>query len=68
MKVAALQGDTVDMICHRHLGSTALVEAVLTLNPGIAALGTILPMGTELHLPDAAPAPATYKPTLQLWD
>ena len=68
MRVIALQGDTVDAICHRHLGRTAgVVEAVLELNPGLAALGAVLPMGTTVELPDEAPA-ATTDDIVQLWD
>lgn len=67
MKVAAHQGDTVDLICHRHLGRTDIVVGVLDANPGLAALGPILPMGTEVVLPDSAPAAAT-KTLVQLWD
>lgn len=67
MRISALQGDTVDLICHRHLGRTDMVESVLDANPGLAALGTVLPMGTEIDLPDTAPA-ATSTDTLQLWD
>lgn len=37
MKVAALQGETLDALCWRHYGSTAgTVEAVLDANPGLA--------------------------------
>ena len=65
--VQAHQGDTLDQLCQRHIGSTAgTVEAALTANPGIAALGPVLPLGTRVTLP-AAPAPATTN-RLKLWD
>lgn len=67
MRVIAHQGDTVDSLCWRHLGSSAAVEQVLEDNPGLAALGLILPEGTAVTLPDAAPA-AGNTPLLQLWD
>lgn len=68
MIVIAHQGDTVDLICHRHLGRTAsVVERVLEANPGLAALGPVLPMGTALDLPDSAPA-AVQEDLIQLWD
>ena len=67
MKVAAHQGDTVELICHRHLRRTDIVVGVLEANPGLAALGPILPMGTEVVLPDRAPA-APEKTLVQLWD
>lgn len=65
--VHALQGDTLDLICQRHLRTTAgTVEATLALNPGLAELGPILPLGTPVTLP-AQPARATTN-TLKLWD
>lgn len=67
MQVRAIQGDTVDLLCQRHLGQTAAVtEQVLTANPGLAALGPILPNGTLVTLPDVAPEKTT--PLVQLWD
>lgn len=68
MIVLAEQGDTVDGICHRHLGRTAgVVELVLDSNPGLAAHGAVLPMGTPVTLPDVAPAPAQTN-IVKLWD
>lgn len=68
MQVRAQQGDTLDSLCWRHLGSSAAVEAALELNPGLAALGPILPNGQPVTLPDAAPAATAGKTLLQLWD
>lgn len=69
MRVYARQGDTVDAICYRELGRTAaLTESVLEANPGIAALGPVLPHGTPVDLPDAAPAQTTETDLIQLWD
>lgn len=65
--VRAHQGDTVDTLCWRHLGSSAAVETTLELNPGLAALGPVLPAGTPVVLPTAQPA-AAGKKHLQLWD
>jgi phage tail protein X len=68
MQVTALQGDTLDQICQRHLGRTGgITEAVLDANPGLAALGAVLPMGTPVILPDTAPIAAPAE-LLQLWD
>lgn len=67
MNVKANQGDSVDSLCYRHLGSTDAVERVLRDNPGLAALGPILPMGTEVTLPDTEPPPRTTT-LIQLWD
>lgn len=67
MQVIAHQGDTVDSLCWRHLGSSTAVEQTLLLNPGLAALGPVLPMGTRVTLPDEAPAPLQNN-LIQLWD
>ena len=65
--VRAVQGDTVDLICHRRYGRTAgATEAVLEANPGLADLGPVLPIGTMITLPDVAP-PA-QQATVSLWD
>lgn len=68
MIVIAQQGDTVDALCHRHLGCTANVtEQVLAMNPGLAAIGAELAIGTSVTLPDQAPQ-KTNKTLIQLWD
>ena len=68
MKVYAQQHDTLDAIVWRYCGRTAgLVEAVLELNPGLAALGPLLPHGCQIELPDVKPA-AVQKQLIQLWD
>lgn len=67
MQVIAQQGDTLDLVCHRHLGRTDIVETVLSANPGLAKLGAVLPMGTAIVLPDSTPAQTTKK-LVQLWD
>lgn len=65
--VHARQGDTVDLICHRHYGRTAdVTEAVLAANPGLADLGPVLPIGTPVHLPPHTPT--AIRPTVKLWD
>jgi phage tail protein X len=65
--VIARQGDTLDLICHRHFGQTAVVtEMALELNPGIARHGEILPEGLSVTLP--AEAPPREIQTVRLWD
>lgn len=68
MQVIAHQGDTVDSLCWRHIGSTADVELVLEINPGLAALGPILPEGTRLTLPDAPVSAVAQANLINLWD
>ena len=65
--VHARQGDTVDLICHRHYGRTSgVTEAVLAANPGLAELGPVLPIGTPVRLP--IHTQSTIRPTVKLWD
>lgn len=65
----AMDGETVDEICHRVLGKTAgVTEQVLELNPGLAELGPRLPGGTAVILPDAAEAQTATIDIVQLWD
>lgn len=66
-EVRARQGDTVDLICWRELGTTTgMPEQVLEANPGLADYGVTLPPGTKVILPDAPPAAAP--PTVSIWD
>ena len=66
--VIASQGDTVDAICWRYYGRTAgVTELVLEANPGLADLGPIIPHGTQVTLPDAAPQ-AEQRQVVNLWD
>lgn len=67
MQVRAQQGDTVDTLCWRYYGRTAgVTEQVLEANPGLAALGPVLPMGQLVTLPDQPKRPTTRR--VQLWD
>lgn len=65
--VFSVQGDTVELICYRRYGYTSgVTEQILNTNPGLAALGPILPMGTKIELPDITAK--TQPKTLNLWD
>ncbi len=69
MRVTAQQGDTADLLCFRHLGRTGgVTEQVLEMNPGLSALGPILPAWTVVELPDQAAAAPRKNDLLQLWD
>ena len=62
------QGETVDLVCMAFYGRTAQVtETVLAANPGLAGLGPILPMGTQISLPDIAKR-KTVKPLIKLYE
>ncbi len=59
-------GDMLDAICRRELGSEAHVAKTLDLNPGLAARGPIYAVGTVITLPDAPQLPLVTG-TLRLW-
>jgi len=65
--VTANQGDTVADICYRNFGGTDAVEIIYDTNPGLAAHGPILPMGTKVVLPNKQQASNTEQ-TISLWD
>lgn len=64
------QDVTVDIIAWRHFGRPdgALVAQILALNPGLADKGLILPIGTELDLPEERPQIVRLRETVRLWD
>lgn len=65
MLVRSLQGDSVDALCWRHLGRTdGVVVETLRINPGLADLGPILPVGVAVQL--STPQIST-RPMVQLW-
>ncbi|HDX8690704.1 TPA: tail protein X [Klebsiella michiganensis] len=65
MKVQALQGDTVDLLCQRHYGTTqGVTEIVLAANKALAGQ-ILLEAGQVVELPEVS-ATAT-KETVQLW-
>jgi phage tail protein X len=67
MQVRAQQGDTLDRLAWRHLGSTAgVVETTLEANPGLAELGPVLPIGTVVEL--VQPTGPVNTQTVNLWD
>lgn len=67
MKVIALQGDTLDLLCWRHYGRTqGVVEQALQANPTIADAGVFLAMGQCVELPDIVQT--AQQDMIQLWD
>lgn len=61
------QGDTLDYICWKHYGQqSGAVEAVLLANPGLADLGPVLPIDTQITLPVLA-QPARQAQPIRLW-
>ncbi|MGB1239880.1 MAG: tail protein X [Pseudomonadales bacterium] len=68
MRYRTVQGDTLDLICHRHYGSAhRTTEQVMEANPQLAELGPVIPENTEIELPPiTSTSPRTQR--LQLWD
>lgn len=60
------QGDVLDAICHRWYGSETMTAAVLAANPGLAAVGPLLPANRTLVLP-ASKTSAAVKDMARLW-
>lgn len=44
-----------------------LVERTLDLNPGLAALGPVLPLWTTFDLPVETPRPTAVRRNVRLW-
>ncbi|EBM3286241.1 phage tail protein [Salmonella enterica] len=65
MKVKALQGDTVDLLCFRHYGTTqGVTEQVLAANPGLSN-SVFLETGQEVELPEQQKR--KHREMIQLW-
>ncbi|WP_039017359.1 tail protein X [Halocynthiibacter namhaensis] len=58
-------GDMIDAICKAHYGSETMAEAVYEANPGLAAMGSLLPMGVVVLLPERTPEPV--RQPIRLW-
>lgn len=60
-------GDVLDALCHTHYGARAgATEAVLAVNPGLAAFGPVYPSGVLIQFPDLPTAPVVA--AIRLWD
>lgn len=66
--IKSIQNDTIDSICWRYYGrSVGVVEQVLSANPQLDEFGVILPIGTDVLLPDLD-SPQNTQPSINLWD
>ena len=65
-----LQGDTMDLLCWRELGTTTggIVEQVLALNQNLSDAGPILPALTDVVLPVITSTAPPAIETVNLWD
>jgi len=67
--LTAKQGDTLDELIWRERGLCAPdIGRVLALNPGIADVGAVLPLGTCVTMPASMAPAARTLPLIQLWD
>ncbi|WP_333701172.1 tail protein X [Sphingobium yanoikuyae] len=69
-QLTARQGDTLDLLLWRDAGlGPDHLTRVLDANPGLADLGTILPLGALVTVPATSASTATGVRTItQLWD
>jgi phage tail protein X len=67
--ITARQGDMLDELAWRERGlGPADMPALLTLNPGVADLGPVLPLGTAVVVPAPPQAPTiATRDIVQLW-
>jgi phage tail protein X len=66
--VTAQQGETLDALIWRTRGlGPSELGTVMAANPGLAALGAVLPTGTAVSLPETPPTPVV-RDVIQLWD
>lgn len=67
-KIVTREGDVVDQLALAVYGRTAgATEAILHANPGLAAIGPVLPQGVTVILPELAAAERVTT-VVRLWD
>lgn len=67
--ITAREGDTVDQAIWRDRGlGPDDLAAVFAINPGLAALGPLLPAGVTIAVPPVAEHAAPVLDLIQLWD
>jgi phage tail protein X len=62
-------GISVDLLIWRKYKRPmpGFLEQVLDINPGLAALGPILPIGTVVRFPNVKPPPVAQLAVVRLW-
>lgn len=65
MTYRTLDGDVLDAIAYKHMGSADGVHALLRENPRLAEYGPVLPAGLIVRIPDTTTA--APKATVRLW-
>ena len=67
--VMTRDGDTVDRLAIAAYGRTdGTTEALLAANPGLSALGAVLPAGITVTLPVVAATTRSTQTAVRLWD
>lgn len=67
MIVYAMQNETVDALAYRVFGkTTGIVEIIYQNNPKLCELPAMLPIGTEINVPETVPEPK--QKLINLWD
>jgi phage tail protein X len=67
MKYRTKDGDVLDAVCDAHYQDVAYdLHAVLEANPGLAAIGPVLPSGRIIELPVFETNPVQSQ--IRLWD
>jgi phage tail protein X len=68
-RLTAKAGDKLDLLIWRDAGlGPGELTRVLEANPGLAALGPVLPLGTQVVVPASQQDSATaVLPLIQLW-
>lgn len=61
-----MDGDVLDAIAYKHLGSSEAVHALLHTNPGLAGIGAVLPAGLVVRIPQVVTS-SPRKKTVRLW-
>jgi phage tail protein X len=71
MQYRTKDGDMIDQIALSASGGSVSLEAIYAANPGVAALGPVLPSGILISLPiTASAAPSVAAPVrkvVRLW-
>lgn len=71
MRVQVVQDNmTLDLVVWKAFGrqDAGVVEEAFALNPGIADLGAVLPVGTYVELPEPQAEKPALRETVTLWN
>lgn len=66
MKYRTQEGDMLDHICLKHYGRGDMFPKVLAANPTLPNVGSVLPAGLIIELPNIEPR--QQQQAVRLWD